>query len=269
MSSPPLRVGRIAYTNVAPVETAFDCGAVIRDAVVHTAVPATLNASLASGELDAGPVSAAFYLRHTAELALLGDTCIAARGDVISVVLASSRPPTLLADTAIAVTRDSASGLALLDVILRRRYAVDAVFDPVDDAMTAALAGRPALLIGDAAIEIRDRVPPSDMYDLGRAWFDWTGLPMVFAVWAVRRDVAAQRPDDIAALAQAYTAARAWGQAHRPQVIAAARQLRPRDAAFYEHYFSTLFYELDDTARAGLARFGTELAPLEVPRVAR
>lgn len=264
----PLRVGRIAYTNVAPIETAFDIGACVRPATVTAARPSELNALLLAGELDASPISAAFYVRHTDRFALLGDTCIAARGEVLSVLLASPMPPALLAGASIAVTRDSASGRALVEAVLRGRYGVEATFETVNDPIAAALTGRPTLLIGDSAIVVRDRLPAADIHDLGSAWFDWTGLPMVFAVWAVRRDVLAAQPTGVAELAASYAAARGWGASHREAVIAAAQAMRPRDRAFYDRYFSTLIYTLDDDARAGLARFATEIVP-EVSRVAR
>jgi len=41
------------------------------------------------------------------------------------------------------------------------------------------------LLIGDRAM--RACLPGFvHAYDLGQEWFDWTGLPFVYAVWAVR-----------------------------------------------------------------------------------
>lgn len=263
-----MRVGRIAYTNVAPIETAFDAAAIVRPARVRAATPSALNALIAAGELDAGPVSAAHYVQHQDDLALLGDVCIAARGDVLSVLLVSRTPPALLDGARIAVTRDSASGLALLNVLLRGRYNAQATFEPVDDAVAAALAGRPTLAIGDAAIALRDFIPATDRHDLGAAWHEWTRLPMVFAVWVVRRDVARRRSGEVARLAEAYAAARGWGATHREEVIAAAQTRQPRFDAFYDRYFSTLLYTLDEDARAGLTRFAAEIAP-EVSRVAR
>jgi chorismate dehydratase len=258
-----LRVGRIAYTNVAPIETAFDCGAVVRDAVVTSAAPSVLNGMLSAGDLDVSPVSAAHFLRNTGELELFGDCAIVARGRVISVVLVSPRPPALLDGAAIAVTGDSATGRALLEAVLRGRYGVSATFERVDDPLAAARGGRPTLLIGDAAIAIYDEVAPTMIYDLGTAWFDWTGTPMVYAVWAARRDVAAARPADVRRLAAAYDVARRWGALHRDAVVDAglAMHVRPRD--FYETYYGTLSYRLDAEARRGLARFGAELATLE------
>ena len=44
------------------------------------------------------------------------------------------------------------------------------------------------LLIGDRAM--RACLPGfAHAFDLGQEWYDWTGLPFVYAVWAVRRGV--------------------------------------------------------------------------------
>ena len=52
------------------------------------------------------------------------------------------------------------------------------------------------VLIGDAALRARYEAPGRGLQvtDLAQAWKEWTGLPMVFAVWAVRRDYAAANP---------------------------------------------------------------------------
>jgi chorismate dehydratase len=42
------------------------------------------------------------------------------------------------------------------------------------------------LVIGDAALRARGQFPFT--LDLGQGWKELTGLPFVFAVWAVRRD---------------------------------------------------------------------------------
>ena len=43
-----------------------------------------------------------------------------------------------------------------------------------------------ALLIGDRALDEAARHPELVRMDLGEAWKDWTGFPMVFAVYAPR-----------------------------------------------------------------------------------
>ncbi|HWT06121.1 MAG TPA: MqnA/MqnD/SBP family protein, partial [Xanthomonadales bacterium] len=131
----------------------------------------------------------------------------------------------------------------------------------------AARAGRPALVIGDDALVARGACAPAAIHDLGEAWRAWTGLPFVFAVWAVRRDVLAARPDDVAALAAALAQGRAWGHAHRDAVVDAALAQAPYHRALYDDYFMRLSYALDDRALRGLEHFA-QLREADV-RVAR
>ena len=53
-----------------------------------------------------------------------------------------------------------------------------------------------AVLIGDAALRAAHDNKHLHVTDLGQAWREWTGLPMVFAVWAARRDFAEQHPGE-------------------------------------------------------------------------
>jgi chorismate dehydratase len=268
MISARLRYGRIAYVNVAPVETAFDAGAVARDVTVTSGVPTALNGALAAGELDIAAISAAHFLANRDAYERLGDVCIAADGPVRSVLLVSPVPPALLGRRTIALTAQSASGRALLSTLMGSFPGVEAQYEVVDDALAAARAGRPALLIGDDALLARATLPPAQVHDLGEAWRAWTGLPFVFAVWAVRRDVLAARPAEVAALAAALTAARTWGAENREAVIDAAIARRPFHRALYADYFTRLSYVLDERAERGLARFA-ELYEPEENRVAR
>jgi len=250
-----LRYGRLGFVNVAPVEAAFDAGAVVRDAQVVTGVPARLNTQLLAGELDVAAISSAAYLEHRGELDLLGDLCIAATGPVRSVLLVSPVPPALLDDKAIAVTGESSTGRLLLQTLLERLEGVHPTYDVVADAPAAAAAGRPTLLIGDAALAARATAPPACIYDLGEAWTAWTGLPFVYAVWAVRKDVRAARPGEVDALAAALAEGRAWGALHRRAVIDAAVAQLPFHRGLYIDYFSRLSYTLTADAARGLEHF--------------
>jgi len=48
------------------------------------------------------------------------------------------------------------------------------------------------LLIGDEALRAnKNGLPGFDLvYDLAREWYEWQKLPFVFAVWAVKKDMA-------------------------------------------------------------------------------
>ena len=263
-----LRYGRISYVNVAPVETAFDAGAVARGADVVVDVPTRLNAALLAGELDVAAISAAHYLDHRDSLELVGDLCIAADGPVRSVLLVSPLPPALLGGACIAVTAQSATGRALLATLLEKLQGVQPAYEVVDDALAAAAQGRPALVIGDDALVARKICAPACVYDLGEAWHAWTGLPFVFAVWAVRRDVLAASPHDVAALAGALADARAWGNAHRDAVVDAALAQAPYHRALYDDYFTRLSYTLNERALRGLEHFAA-LRRADAPEAVR
>jgi chorismate dehydratase len=253
-----LRAGRIAYTNDLPIYCGFDSGAVRFPGALVADVPTSLNAALLDGRLDLSPVSAYFYAQHADELALLPDLCIGSRDEVWSVTLVSPIPPESLDGHTIAVTTESASGRNLLRVLLERRYGVRARLCDETEPLAAVAAGRAALLIGDRAIDAQQTAVPHHVYDLGSLWHHWTGEDMVYAVWAVRRDVLASHRHLVGDALDALRTSRDWGAAHPSEVIAAAESVRPRGAGFYAAYYRTLNFAFDERARSGLARFVAE-----------
>ncbi|MBD5654596.1 MAG: menaquinone biosynthesis protein, partial [Candidatus Eremiobacteraeota bacterium] len=241
-----LRSGRIIYTNDLPIYTAFDEGAVRYPGALVADVPANLNAMLLDGRLDLSPISAFAWALHARDFALLPAPCIGARDEVWSVVCVSRAPLSELNGATIAVTRESASGRNLLRVLLERRYGVTADFVEHPDPFAFAAQGGPALLIGDRAIDARLTFAPQNVHDLGADWHAWTGLDMVFAVWAVRRDVLRRYPADVRAALDALVASRTWGTAHMDRVLAAAQATSPRPPGFYAAYYDTLNFDFDD-----------------------
>lgn len=264
-----LRCGRIRYTNDLPVYAAFDAGVIEYPGALHSDVPARLNAMMLSGELDVSPMSAFAYAKDASRYVLLPDLCIGARDEVISVVLVSPEPPALLDGAPIAVTTESASGRNLLRVLLERRYDVNARFEEHPAPLEAARNGRPALLIGDCAIDAIQSCDPATVYDLGRLWHDWTGEQTVFAVWAARREVYEEHPDAVRACMHALTDAYTWARGHMDRVIAQAHSIHPRPAGFYERYYAKLNFTFHSAAQRGLAAYCRELhaigALAEVP----
>ena len=105
-----LRCGRIAYTNVLPLYAAIDAGVVEYPGSLHAAPPTSLNAMLVDGELDMGPMSAFEWAKHAGDFVLLPGACIGARAAVVSVVLVSAIPPSLLDGKTVYVTDESATG---------------------------------------------------------------------------------------------------------------------------------------------------------------
>ncbi|HTV74470.1 MAG TPA: menaquinone biosynthesis protein [Candidatus Acidoferrales bacterium] len=253
-----LRAGRIVYTNDLPIYTAFDEDTVRFPGALVADVPSRLNHMLIGGQLDLSPISAFFYAQHAHELSLLPDVCIGSRRDVWSVVLVSPKPPEALDGATIWVTTESASGRNLLRVLLERRYGVHARFLETTDPLGAANRGEAVLLIGDRAIDARLKIAAERVYDLGSIWHAWTGMDMVYAVWAVRRDTLAADHEAVIGAMSALREAQNWGALHMDRVLTRAQATHPRPPGFYGAYFETLNFNFDAQARAGLRRFFTE-----------
>jgi chorismate dehydratase len=257
-----LRSGRIIYTNDLPIYTAFDEGAVRYPGALVADVPANLNAMLLDGRLDMSPVSSFHWAKHASQLALLPELCIGARNEVWSVVCVSRKPLAELGGATIAVTRESASGRNLLRVLLERRYGITATFVEESDPFSIAAKGGPALLIGDRAIDAQQTFTPAHVHDLGKYWHEWTAADMVFAVWAVRRDVLGRYPEEVQKALEALIDSQRWGAAHMDRVLATAQATLPREPGYYAAYYDTLNFTLDERARAGLRRYAEELFAL-------
>jgi chorismate dehydratase len=114
-----------------------------------------------------------------------------------------------------------------------------------------------AVLIGDAALRARSEAPRRGLIvtDLGEAWRDWTGLPMVFAVWGVRRDFAAAHPGVVKEVHQAFLTSRELCLAELDTVAAAAARWEPFSADDLADYFRALDFSLGERQIAGLREF--------------
>lgn len=246
-----LRVGRISALNMYPVYHHLECAA-LPGVSFTDGLPAALNAGVLDGALDASAMSSIAYARAADQLRLLPAGCIACEGAVDSIRLLSPVP--LDQVDRVAVTPHSASSVTLLRVLLGPHVPFRVL--PADHDAPAALAdGEAVLLIADAALLAhRHGVAPYSI-DLGELWQQRTGLPMVFAVWAVREDVARSRPDEVAALAAAIAEGGRAFAVHPDSIARAAAERFPFDPDYIRHYLGRLRYGFGEPERAGLARF--------------
>lgn len=234
----PLRVGRVDFINTFPLAWSLEHRLEPRMIKETLAVPTRLNELLAAGELDVANVSSIAYAHNAADWVLLPSVCIASEGEVDSVNLVTDVP--LPAITSIAVTSKSAASVALVQVLF-----------PNVELRAEGVQADATLLIGDEALRsaIED---PTPHHDLGALWFEQTGLPMVFAVWAARRTVAVER---LLALDHALASAVADASEHAALVAEAAAERYSFPAGFLARYFEHLHYGFSDRKREGLQRY--------------
>lgn len=251
----PVRVGRIEFVNCFPLYAHFEEELAAHGvaAEVVPGHPAALNTMLLDGRLDVALPSSIEYARHAADLVLLPRLSISALGAIDSIQLFAKVPVEEI--TSVALTEKSATTVVLLKTLCAE-WGIAPRFAPREGPLADALASFDALLlIGDEAMHVlRARVYPH-AYDLGEVWREVTGLPMVYAVLAARRDFVAARPAHAAAVEAALIASKDRCAAE-PEVTAAAAALRyDFSAAFLLDYFDRLKYGFGETYRRGLAEF--------------
>jgi chorismate dehydratase len=130
------------------------------------------------------------------------------------------------------------------------------------DLTSMLLEADAAVLIGDAALRATHDAPRHGLqvHDLGTAWREWSGLPMVFAVWAARRDYAEANPGLVKDVHAAFVRSRDDALAHVEEVAAQAARWEIFDPATLANYFRTLDFSLGERQVQGLVEFSRRAA---------
>ena len=154
-------------------------------------VPTELNRMLVEGDIDFGPISSIAYARNHRRLAALAarEHLVAGSGGQHPAgdPQAAGRDPHASPSPARAPPRWPCSR-PCSSCASGRRWTTASWRASVDEALEEYDA---VLLIGDQALEaLYFPEPGTTCHDLGALWQEWTGLPMVYAVWAAREDFA-------------------------------------------------------------------------------
>jgi len=182
---PKLRVGIVNFLNSKPLAWGFLKGhhADLFAPTYHP--PALVARLLGQGNLDIGLIPS-IEVQRIPGLKVLPDLCVASRHEVRSVLLVSRVP--IAEIKKVALDQNSRTSAALIRILLKERYGLTPEYlheRPDPERMLAEADA--ALIIGDPALKVeRDRYL---ILDLAAEWNALTGLPFVFAVWAVRPGV--------------------------------------------------------------------------------
>jgi chorismate dehydratase len=251
----PLRIGRIEFVNTFPLYLHFEEELRARGyrAEIVEGSPAELNRMLLAGEIDIGLPSSIEFARHADDLALLPRISISSFGAVDSIQLFSL--PERGGIGSVALTEKSATSVCLLKVLCRE-WGIAPAYAMRSGPLAEALAKYDALLlIGDEAMHVlRNGVYPHH-YDLGEEWRAVTGLPMVYAICAVRREVAVARAVETAAVEDALVASRDRCARQPYETATEAARLYDFNERFLFHYFDQLKFGFTKEYRKGLLAF--------------
>lgn len=182
---PKLRVGIVNFLNSKPLAWGFMKGHHADLFAPSYHPPALVARLLGQGNLDIGLIPS-IEVQRIPNLRVLPDMCIAARHEVRSVLLVSRGPAEEI--RRVALDQNSRTSATLVRILLKERYGLNPeyVHERPDPERMLSEADA-ALIIGDPALRVdRERYR---IIDLAEEWHELTGLPFVFAVWAVRPEV--------------------------------------------------------------------------------
>ena len=245
VQEPRIRIGAVTYLNTKPL--IHDLEELAPDAELILEVPSRLADMLQEGELDVALIPVIEYFR-AGNYSVVPDISIASNGPVLSVTLFSRTPWTGIRK--LALDEGSRTSSALAQVLLRRKYGVqpELVSLPMDQQAEDVDADA-VLLIGDRAM--RACLPGFlHAFDLGQEWHDWTSLPFVYAVWAVREGV------DLGPVAAALAEAKKRGCAQIGPIAAREAPDLGLDAGFCRRYLANIIrFDLGPREQAGLHHY--------------
>lgn len=253
-----MKLGYINYLNCFPFYYHMFHVKPLNDLEVVPAYPSQLNAMLKSGSLHMSPISSAAYAEAQEALQLLPQFCLSSVGYVRSVILVSKKPIENLDGCTIGLSSASQTSVVLLKILMQKYYALTPRYIESDPYMTLQHLDA-KLVIGNEAM-MHEKEPLPYVYDLGDLWLKKTGYPVVFAVFAVRKDAA---PYDIIDAVCASYRASLDELAKNPDAVIEKARLRYPDIAYdIAHYYTLLQFEFTQELKQALKFYYSTAAEL-------
>ena len=212
-----------------------------------TDYPASIADMLIHGKVDLALVPVATIpLLKTYHI--ISNYCIGCKGEVASVCLFSDVPIDEI-DT-ILLDYQSKSSVGLLKILLKEFWKINPQLVYAEKGYEENIKNKTAgLVIGDRAFEQRKK--SKYIYDLGTAWFDFTGLPFMFAAW-----IATKEFDEI--FIQKFNEANALGFNNLQTII---ENNICDDYDLQKYYTENISYKMDYEKKFALELYLKKLAP--------
>jgi chorismate dehydratase len=263
-----LRLGVVPYLNVKPLVWNIDTLA--PGLKVVAAVPRELTTMLDGGQVNAGIIPTAAHFHHPAYRIVRGIS-IACEGEARSVVLLSKKPINQIGS--VLLDRSSLTSIALLRVLLHDHFRISPTLTLSRELLSAPYLSEhdscdAFLIIGNAAMQAQEpshrlfsswSIHYQYCYDLGEAWHQLTGLPFVFALWAVGEN------QNLRGLDSELARSKQEGLAHLADIARTeSHNLDLPESVCYEYLSRNMKYDLSERELQGIRRFQELLAAQEL-----
>ncbi len=229
-----IKVSAVSYTNSKPFVYGIMHSGILNQIDLSLDIPSVCANKLIENQVDIGLVPVAALL-HIKDYQIISNYCIGAKGKVDSVFIFSNKPiheiKTLQLDA------QSRTSNNLSKVLLKFHWKIYPELVQTENADAF-------VQIGDRTFSSRNHYPYQ--YDLAAEWFNFTGLPFVFAVWASNKPI----PEDFKL---AFNAALKYGLDHRKDVIKGLDKIA--NLNLEDYLMSKIDFILDQDKQTALAKF--------------
>lgn len=241
----PLSIVAVSYLNTAPFVFGLTNAQTATNFKLSLEVPAECARKLLDHEVDVGLVPT-FAILNKPEFRLISDFCIGAVDNVRTVVLLSNS--NLAAIKKVYLDSHSRTSVNLIKVLAKFHWKVDVewVVANVSDLKLPLPENEAVLAIGDKVFELENRFSVS--IDLAKEWIDFTGLPMVFAVWVTAKSISDKAEKML-------SEALAYGVQNVPMAVKTLKNLRIDSQEAIHYLTHNISYTLDEPKRKAIALF--------------
>lgn len=239
-----IRVSAVSYTNTYPFLNGIRKSKVMEQIDLSVDNPSACAQKVIDDQADIGIIPTAALL-SLPEYYINTDFCIGTEGAVDSVFIFANKPIEEVKTLRLDKQSRTSNGLAR---VLIKNYWKKEVELVTDESVEPDAY----VLIGDRTFGKKSSVPY--IYDLGKEWFNFTGLPFAFALWVSNKKL----PDSFV---QQFNEALAYGVEHATDVIVGLPEFEGFD---YTKYLTQhLNFHLTDKKREAVQLYLSYLKELD------
>lgn len=249
-----LKIAASTYLNSAPLIYSFLQGS-LKDSCyfLGNTAPARCADLLKENLVDVALIPVIEYQRIN-NICLIPDVSVSAKQAVRSVILVSKYPINKISTVALDIS--SRTSATLVKIILEKFYSIKPHYITSAPNLADMLkTSDSALLIGDPAITVK--LNNYHVYDLAQEWRKFTGLPFVFALWAVNNHWSDNEIDkDYLDVAKLFIEAKKEGLNNLENIAKEySHNLNISSESLLGYLTSNVNYDLDKENLAGLTHF--------------
>lgn len=239
-----IRVSAVSYTNTYPFLNGIRKSKVMEQIDLSVDYPSACAQKVIDDQADIGIIPTAALL-SLPEYYINTDFCIGTEGAVDSVFIFANKPIEEVKTLRLDKQSRTSNGLAR---ILIKNYWKQEVELVTDESVESDAY----VLIGDRTFGKKNAVPY--VYDLGKEWFNFTGLPFAFALWVSNKKLPTT-------FVEQFNEALAYGVEHATDVIAGLPEFEGFD---YTKYLTQhLNFHLTDKKREAVQLYLRYLKELD------